>query len=89
MSIVRLYTVVTWSILGGYHSLPTTVAKAEAAGYEFMIHDAYVKADLYSYPNDPRLAILFDSYGNIGGLRTGVSQFRHYSTVEILGKTGD
>lgn len=61
-----------------------TVDEATAAGYEFMIHDAYVKADLYSYPNDPRLAILFDSYGNIGGLRTGVSIYKNYSTVNIV-----
>lgn len=60
--------------------------EATAAGYEFMIHDAYVKADLYSYPNDPRLAILFDSYGNIGGLRTGVSIYiyTNNSTVNIV-----
>ncbi|XP_054264505.1 uncharacterized protein LOC128987598 isoform X2 [Macrosteles quadrilineatus] len=35
-----------------------------------MSHDEFLNVDLYSYPNDPRVSVLFDTHGNIAGLRT-------------------
>lgn len=37
-------------------------------------HDSELNVDFYSYPDDPRFFLLFDTYGNIAGVRTGVSK---------------
>lgn len=41
--------------------------------FQFVEKDPELNVDLYSHPQDPRFFLLFDNYGNIAGIRTGVS----------------
>uniref|UniRef100_A0A1B6J7C4 Uncharacterized protein n=1 Tax=Homalodisca liturata TaxID=320908 RepID=A0A1B6J7C4_9HEMI len=64
---------VKFALWNGFYDMPLTVEEInqdDPPKFVKMDRDDDLNVDLYSYPNDPRVSILFDSYGNIGGLRT-------------------
>lgn len=67
-----------YSILDGFYSLPLTTdeigdadEETSGQGTEYMLleKDYELNVDVYSYPQDPRVCLLYDSYGNIAGVR--------------------
>uniref|UniRef100_A0A1B6GB43 Uncharacterized protein n=1 Tax=Cuerna arida TaxID=1464854 RepID=A0A1B6GB43_9HEMI len=64
---------VKYALWDGFYSVPLTInAIREDNPPKFvrMSHDEHLNVDLYSYPDDPRVSLLFDTHGNIAGLRT-------------------
>ncbi|XP_046661925.1 uncharacterized protein LOC124355057 [Homalodisca vitripennis] len=67
------YLHVKYALWDGFYSLPLTIHEIQEDNppkFVRMSHDEQLNVDLYSYPNDPRVSLLFDTYGNIAGLRT-------------------
>uniref|UniRef100_A0A1B6DWG7 Peptidase A1 domain-containing protein n=1 Tax=Clastoptera arizonana TaxID=38151 RepID=A0A1B6DWG7_9HEMI len=65
---------VKFAILGGYWKMPLTVDEIllkEPNDFQFVDKDVELNVDIYSHPQDPRFFLLFDTYGNIAGIRTG------------------
>lgn len=67
---------VRYDMFGGYYNMPKTVKQIRKHfhKYKHAGYDQDLKVDIYSYENDPRVFVLFDRHGNIGGLRIGVSR---------------
>ncbi|KAG8297770.1 hypothetical protein J6590_028601 [Homalodisca vitripennis] len=58
-----------------YYPIPVSVCNITSnedgtAEYVFVCHDDDFNLDLYSYPDDPRVILLFDKCGEISGIRT-------------------
>ncbi|XP_046661919.1 uncharacterized protein LOC124355052 [Homalodisca vitripennis] len=69
----------------GYHKLPTSVHEInEKSPPDWVIagYDEELKCDIYSYPNDPRMMLLFDQWGNPCAMRLGY-------IIEDLPKMGE
>lgn len=64
----------TFGVVGGYYNIPLTLAELVSAdsNYVFMTTDSDLNVDFYSYPNDPRVSIGFDSYGSVAAVRMAV-----------------
>lgn len=79
-------------IFGGYWGMPVSVNEIKNQHPQKFVkagHDSELNVDLYSHDNDPRFFLLFDTYGNIAGIRTGVSQYiyiknMHYFTICLM-----
>lgn len=64
----------TFSLSGGFYDIPLTLTELLEAdsNYVFMTYDFDLNVDFFSYPNDPRVSIGYDSYGNVAAIRMGV-----------------
>ncbi|XP_046659163.1 uncharacterized protein LOC124353367 isoform X1 [Homalodisca vitripennis] len=64
---------VKYSTTDGYFPIPEAVSEISCMSntpeYIFMCHDDVLNVDLYSYPDDPRVILLFDKCDNISGIR--------------------
>lgn len=67
-----------YSIWNGFYSLPLTTdeigdadedTSGQGAEYVLLEKDYELNVDVYSHPQDPRVCLLYDSYGNIAGIR--------------------
>lgn len=67
-----------YSILDGFYKIPLTTdeigdadedTSGQGAEYALLEKDYELNVDVYSYPQDPRVCLLYDSYGNIAGIR--------------------
>ena len=68
---------VKYDIRDGFFNLPKSldeIGGGEYNEYVLVTKDKELNVDVYSYPNDPRLCLLFDSHGNTAGIRVSVSR---------------
>lgn len=79
VSLLRPFTVLVTFNAGfrGYWSMPRIIT--DDTRFHYVTTDKELNVKLYSYPNDPRLFVMFDSKGNIAGIRIAVSKINMFS----------
>lgn len=75
LDIVLVFTVKFDLLLNGYFPIALTQDELLEGDWEYMATDSDLNVDFYSYGNDPRVSIGFDTYGNIAGVRVSVCGF--------------
>ncbi|XP_046661913.1 uncharacterized protein LOC124355047 [Homalodisca vitripennis] len=77
------------ALIDGYFNMPLTLDELLTSDYqsplefEIIEKDDDLNVDVYSHVQDPRLCLLYDTFGNIAGVRFSVS-VRNFETKRFL-----